>query len=163
MLGALLLCSVSNAQIDTWIQDKSDDGSYVFAAVVNSDGGIFGEFCYYASKNCFWQMTVETGCTANATAPVLVNTDTGTAALTVQCFGAAKNGSYRYKFNWKSLESTLKGSNSLGIAMGLQANGFKVYRFNLDGMALAQSKLETQFFAAVKPSQPGPKPASEML
>jgi hypothetical protein len=39
----------------------------------------------------------------------------------VQCDGAAKNGLYRYKFNWTELEGTLKGSVSLGVAMALKA------------------------------------------
>jgi hypothetical protein len=165
MLGALLLAGVTSAQTDTWVQEKSPDGTISYAAVTNADGQLFGEVCYYATKNCFWQLSVETPCEVNGTAPVLVNTDGGTAALTVKCVGVATNGRYhRYQFSWKELEAALQGSRTMGIAMGLQANGFRVYRFNLDGMLAAQQKLETQFFAAVPSSkQPSARPASETL
>jgi hypothetical protein len=163
MLGALLLCSVSNAQIDVWDQGKSDDGTYSYAGVTNADGDLFGEICSYATKKCLWQMSVATACADNVTAPVLVNTDTGTTSLMVQCIGVAKNANfYRYQFNWKELEAALQGSKTVGIAMGLQANGFKVYRFSLDGMLAAQHRLETQFFGSL-PSKPGAKPAAEVL
>jgi len=164
MLGALLLCSVSNAQTDVWSQDKADDGTYLYAAVLNADGDLFGEICYYATKKCSWQMSVATSCAGNVTAPVLVNADSGTAVLTVQCFGVAQNASfYRYQFNWKELETALQGSKTVGIAMALQANGFKVYRFNLEGMLVAQKRLESRFFASLPPGPPTAKPAAEVL
>jgi len=163
MLGVLLLCSVSNAQTDTWQEGVSDEGTYMYGAVANANGDVFGEFCYYASRMCLWQMAVETSCTDNATAPVLANTETGTAVLTVQCDGKLKTGSYRYKYNWKDLESAIKGSKTLGIAMALNANGFKVYRFSLDGYLAAQSKLETKFFGSLPPAKPAAKPAAEVL
>jgi hypothetical protein len=164
LLGALLLCSVSNAQTDTWMQDKSDDGTYMYAAVLNANGNVFGEFCYYSTKTCLWQMSLETRCAENATAPVLLNADTGTAALTVQCNGLGKNGtSYLYRFNWKELESALKGSTTVGIAMALDGNNFRVYRFKLDGIVAAQSKLEHRFFASLPPAPPTAKPATEVL
>jgi hypothetical protein len=163
MLGSLLLCSVINAQTDTWMQDKSDDGTYLYAAVLNANGNVFGEFCYYATKTCIWQMSLETRCAENATAPILLNTDAGTAALTVQCNGLAKNGSYLYRFNWKELESAIKGSTTVGIAMALDGNNFKVYRFKLDGIVAAQSKLESRFFASLPPAPPTAKSATEVL
>jgi hypothetical protein len=165
MVGALMLVSVSHAQTDVWTQEKASDGTATYAVVSNADGDLFGEMCYYATKNCFWQMSVETPCDENGTAPVLVNTDDGTASLMVHCLGVAQSGGfYRYQFSWKELEATLKGSNTLGIAMGLKANGFKVYRFNLSGMLAAQQRLETQFFGSLPPtSKPSARPAAEVL
>jgi hypothetical protein len=141
----------SDTTFGHWSTGATSDKSGVYAATANDDGAVFGKYCYFSTKNCSWHIAIDMVCEKDAYYPVLANSDKGATSLVLRCVGPMTgNNLYQYVFNnWKDVEKTIKTGSRLGIAMPLQSDQFKVYRFLLDGMTQSTDSVETPFFAAV--------------
>lgn len=92
-----------------WSVAQGDDKTYIYASTMNDSGAILGEYCYYASKRCFWLLGNSTACEKEHIYPTLANSDTGAIELDISCNGEVKNGIYGYSFTkWQDLENVLK-------------------------------------------------------
>jgi hypothetical protein len=142
----------SDTTFGRWSTGVTGDKSGVYASTVNDEGSVFGEYCYFSTKICSWNIAIDMVCEKDAYYPVLANSDKGAASLMLQCVGPMTGNSlyYQYVFNnWKDVEKLIKTGSKLGIATPLQSDQFKVYRFLLDGMTQSTASVETPFWAAV--------------
>ncbi len=139
----------------SWTTGVIDNSGGLYAATINDSGAIFGEYCYFATKNCLWLIAVDSKCIKDQEYPVLANTDKGAASFTLHCNGVEKNGLYSFSFrNWKDLELMIRAGERLGIATPMQSDQFKVYRFLLNGLNASTQNIEGSFFAAVNAARP---------
>lgn len=139
-----------------WVVGRGN--GFLYASTINDSGLALGEYCYSSSKKCTWLLAIDSTCNDGDKYPTLGNTDEGAASLVLECGGKLEDPQ-RYVLvfqDWKSLESLMQKSTRLGLAVPMQSDQFKVYRFSLDGMKKAQAIMETAFFSNVAPKGASP-------
>jgi hypothetical protein len=149
----LLFGTVSSAQtIGNWFTElKSATGLY--AATINDSGALFGQFCYPAEGNCIWLIGMSTGCDKGDKYPVLANSDAGAQQLELLCDGRLESGLYRYVFlNFDAVDAIARKGTRIGIAIPLQADQFRVVRFQLNGATQAIDVMRAASERRVKPA-----------
>lgn len=130
----LAASEVSNAQ--SWLADVTNDGNGIYAATLNDEGNVFGQFCYLDIGSCLWTMTLKTRCRDGAKYPTLINSESGAFHVTIMCDGELPNprDGFRYIFlDFEIVDSAVRESRQIGIAMPLETNQFRVSRFDLRG------------------------------
>jgi hypothetical protein len=142
-----------------WHVGMQSGGLGPFASTVNDSGLVLGEYCYFKSKTCLWLVSGDSTCDDGAKYLALGNTDQGAASFTLECSGKQEeNGHYVMLFqDWKSLEALMQKSSRLGLAVPMQSDQFKVWRFSLDGMQKSQSLMESAFFKSTAPNNSRPR------
>lgn len=149
-----VLTDAGDVTFGSWVSGSMADNSGFYAATVNDSGDVFGEYCSFESKSCFWVLAVDSGCEKNSVYPTLGNTDKGAASLELVCAGPGES-KWRYTFqNWKELESLVKQGTRLGLAMPMKADEFRVHRFLLNGLIAATTMTENTFAAALNARNP---------
>ena len=147
---------------DDWGSGLGNDKSFMFAVTGNESGETFGEYCYFKAKNCNRFVLLRTQCKPGTTTPILANSDSTAAPLTVTCLGPM-SGTQLYSNridNWKALEAALTDSIRIGFAIPLEADKFIVARFSLKGRTAATQAMEAVFTAQISsgtPSEHGTK------
>jgi hypothetical protein len=157
---AILVASVSVAgeplMFNDWGVARSDDGNSVSAITMVSEQAGLGEWCFYSSKTCTWELLVNITCQVGEEHLVLANSTTDYASLKVSCLGKSERGPlYVYSFNWKDLEALIKSpsnASKVAFAMPLQDSEFRVIRFSLNGVKEATGMLERRFFKGAQPA-----------
>jgi hypothetical protein len=140
-----------------WGSGMGNDKTFMFAVTVNDSGETFGEYCYFKAKACNWYVLLRSQCKPGTTTPILANSDSTAAPLTVTCFGQMP-GTQLYSDridDWKALEGTLTDSIRIGFAIPLEADQFTVARFSLKGRTAATQAMEAAFTAQVGRGTPG--------
>lgn len=162
-LGAILTLLASTASIageplifNDWAVGRADDGSQVSAlTMVNEEAG-FGEFCFYSSKSCTWELLVNVTCQEGEKHLIFANSTNSYASLNVTCLGKSAAGElYVYAFNWKDLEDLIKSPtdvSKVAFAMPLKDSQFRVIRFSLNGLREATGMVERRFFKGAQPA-----------
>lgn len=114
-----------------WDQDSS---SY-FAGTSNESGATFGQACYPGERKCYWLIGVKRPCNANATHPVLANTDSGASTFRITCMGQSdQKAIYRYSINeFDDIDQFVANATRIGFALPLQGDQFQTVRFDLTG------------------------------
>jgi hypothetical protein len=139
-----------------WGVDRTDDGTAIAAATMLNDQAGFGEWCFYSSKSCTWELLIDIGCQVGEDHLILANSTSSYASLTVKCLGKASGGNlYVYSFNWKDLEALIKSpsdASKVAFAMPLQDSQFRVIRFSLNGVRESTGMLERRFFKGAQPA-----------
>ena len=138
---------------DDWSISKMANG--MDAYTVNDSGELLGEFCYYKTTTCEWQIGIHTACNKGSDGDVLANSEASATPLEVKCEGQVPGMPLLYAFvftNWKLFESGITNSSRVGFAMPLASDQFTVIRFSLAGRTKAQQTMESRFFAKVKNS-----------
>jgi hypothetical protein len=151
-----LACGLQSASADEkfsdWLVGSMSNGTGLYAATINDSGLLLGEYCYFSSNNCVWVLGSDTVCEQDHRYPALANTDQGAASLEISCTGQFQQSgktTFAYFFSdWKLLESLMKTSTRLGIAVPMKSDQFTVWRFSLDGMTAAIRKMEADFLAS---------------
>lgn len=156
LLAALALALLGRASAASltfghWLVATSADGQDVYAATVNGQGEVFGEFCNYHSASCRWLLTVRTPCRFGDVYPILVNTGSNANPIAIFCTGALGGRAFGMTLmNRRKLESSIARSAQVGFAVPLSDGGFTVAQFQLNGRAQATSFLQKSFFAEVE-------------
>ena len=147
-----------------WSTALGDDKRSVYASNVNSDGSVLMETCSTNTKSCTWLLGGNTKCDKGMTAPALVNADNYAGTINLKCEGEVAKDLYSYSFSdWKTLESLIKDSKSVGIAVAIGNTQFKVYRFSLFGMTEAQKDAEQVFEIMLDNEASTPKSGNSIL
>lgn len=126
----------SNAQSrDEWFTGVTDSGDKLFyAATMNESGNILGQYCDPSTGNCIWLLGMSTVCKEGDQYPVLANSDASSAHILVYCSARLDNGHYRYVFTeFDVINNIVMKGVRVGFAVPLQADQFRVVRFNLSG------------------------------
>lgn len=147
MIGSTL---ADQATFQDWTVSSTTNGMY--AATTNDSGEVLGEFCYYSSKTCQWEIGMHTACKNDLDGIVLANSESAATPLEVGCTGELQDSPlYSYVFkNWQNLESAIHDSSRVGFAVPLASDQFTVVRFSLVGRSDAQQAMEKAFFAKAK-------------
>jgi len=147
--------SASRAQsFGTWTTGVTDSGEMLYAATVNDSGNLLGQYCSSSTGNCIWLLGMSTACKEGDQYPVLANSDAGAAHIMVYCSAKLDNGLYRYVFTeFDSINHIVTKGLRVGFAIPLQADQFRVVRFDLGGSNRALAlMLEAAQKAQTKPS-----------
>jgi hypothetical protein len=114
------------------------------AFTVSDSGNVFGQWCDPAADSCLYLMALPSACEDEAEYPVLVNADSEAVSTSIICGGKLEGqGLYRYVFSdFDEIDSVVRESSGrMGVAMPLQGDSFKVFRFSLDGAVPALDKM----------------------
>jgi hypothetical protein len=131
----VVVSSASHAQSsDTWTTGVTDSGEMLYAATINDSGNLLGEYCSPSTGNCIWLLGMSTACKEGDQYPILANSDAGAAHIMVYCSAKLDNGLYRYVFTeFDSINNIVTKGLRVGFAVPLQADQFRVVRFDLSG------------------------------
>ena len=136
-----------------WFSGSSDKRTSVSAMTVNNEDEILGEFCFYSSEKCTWEISIPVQCKEDAQFWILANAESAYLPLQLTCLGLNTNNSkYNYEFmNWKDIESLLKDRQNsvVAFAMPIGNTQFRVIRFSLLGVHEATKHAEQKFFASL--------------
>jgi hypothetical protein len=129
-------------QFGAWQVGTMTDNEGVYAATANESGGILGEYCLTADRNCYWLLMNDAGCDDGHRYPVLVNADGGSSSLEIYCMKL--EGKPRYAFtSFDAIDRVIKSSKRLGIAFPMRDGYFSVSRFSLEGATVAISNMRS--------------------
>jgi hypothetical protein len=139
-----------------WAVTQADDGSSVAAITMLSEQAVFGEWCFYKSKKCTWELVINIECKVGDDHLVFANSTNSYSSLKVSCLGKSEKGDlYVYAFNWKDLESLIKSPtdvSKVAFAFPLKNSEFRVVRFSLNGLRESTGMLERRFFKGAQPA-----------
>jgi hypothetical protein len=122
-----------------WLADTTGRTT-LYAASVNDDGNILGQFCTLAEGSCVWLIGLKASCQKGERHSVLANSQAGTLHLEVLCDGPLVGDLHRYAFtNFDLVDALLKQSGRVGFAIPLQDDQFRIIRFSLRGASTALS------------------------
>lgn len=132
-----------------WLVGVQEGNTGLFAATVNDSGLAMGEYCSDKPKaNCIWLVAADLNCDQGAKYPALGNTDGGEFSLELVCGSNKVNNRSVYIFtDWSQLESAIKKSKQIGIAVPMPGNRFEVWKFSLNGMVDATRAMERAFLS----------------
>lgn len=154
LLGLAGRASAASLTFGHWLVATSADGRNAYAATVNGQGEVFGEFCNYRSASCRWLLTVRTPCRFGDVYPVLADSRSGANPIAIFCVGALGRGAYgMVLMNGRKLEQSITHAAQVGFAVPLGDGGFTVARFPLGGRVQATSFLLKSFFAEIERRQ----------
>lgn len=143
--------AMSQTRVGDWSAGLTSDQEYMYAATVNDSGSVLMEACSFETGKCNWLITTDSACDGGETYPTLGNTDNGAAPLDLVCDGEISGGKHRLLFkNWESLERLINKSTRLGLAVPMQSDQFRVYRFSLNGMRASVEQMEAVFTETIK-------------
>lgn len=152
----ILLCalagraSAASVTFGHWLVATSADGGDVYAATMNGQGEVFGEFCNYHSASCSWLLTVRTPCRFGDVYPILANSQSGANPIAIFCTGALGHSVFGMALmNRHKLEASIAHAVQVGFAVPLANGGFAIAQFQLKGRVQATSFLQKSFFAEI--------------
>jgi len=139
-----------------WGVVQANDGSSVSAVTVLSDQAAFGEWCFFSSKTCTWELLINVECIVGEQHLVLANSTSAYSALKIRCLGKPpQQDLYAYAFNWKDLEDLIRSPTNVSkvaFAMPIRNSEFRVIRFSLDGLRESTGMVERRFFKGAQPA-----------
>lgn len=122
--------------------DHVEENDYTLAATINSDGFGLGQRCDLHAGTCKWVLATATKCALGAKHPALMNGADSVASVTINCEGLARSSGdlYRYSIGpFDDVDSLVRASSLVGVAVALESGRFLVLRFNTAG---ANSELD---------------------
>jgi hypothetical protein len=142
-LACFQLCAHSQTFGDWFVEPENNAKPFLFTA--NDSGGIFGKWCDAKEGHCFWLLALKTSCATGASAPALLSFGGEVTSVQLTCFGElmiANERYYRYTVsNPDTVDRGVLGSSRVSFAMALEADNFRVMRFNTSGARAALSRL----------------------
>ncbi|MGB4294144.1 MAG: hypothetical protein WBJ16_00725 [Smithellaceae bacterium] len=117
-----------------WFTGITDSGELIYATTINDSGNLLGQYCAPSTGNCVWLLGMSTACKEDDQYPVLANSDVGAVHITVRCDAKLDKGLYRYVFtDFDIMNNIVTKGLRVGFAVPLQADQFRVVRFDLNG------------------------------
>jgi len=138
-IGALLLSgpAISHAQ---WTLDVANT-SYYWAATTNSEAQAFGQYCYHESRQCLWLVGIPTKCEQGSKYPALVNSTSGSGSVELYCTSQGDRQNVLAFTDFDQIDRFVRESERLGIAIPLQDDKFRVFRFEVSGASFFLDKM----------------------
>lgn len=144
--GVVLTLAASNPAAADWISGKDEEG-LPFMYVVNESRNLFGQWCNKDADACFWVLATQRGCETGADVPGVINTDQGSAAISMQCVATTiLDGKLYHRLvlsPFDTVRAALQGQKRIALAMPMQDVSFAVLRFNTTGVEAAISRMDT--------------------
>lgn len=115
-----------------WDYETSHD---LYAGTTNDSSNTFGQHCSTSDGRCKYFVGLPSSCKDGISTPALVNSDRGAFNARLVCVGrAGKYNLYRYVFeNFDDVDSTVRNSTRIGVAIPMEGGEVTVLRFSLDG------------------------------
>jgi len=137
LIFGLVICSVPvQAEVivnKEWGWDLSGDG-LVFAATINDDGRMLGQYCNLDAENCSYLATLGVkDCQENAEYPAILNSDAGAIQVQLVCRGQYQGESLFLIKRFSDINKVVKKASVVGIALAMESGKFNVVRYSLAG------------------------------
>ncbi len=147
---------------------STEDKTMMYAVTFNDSGALFGQYCYPDKGSCLWLVSTSTACDKDHKYPVLANSDGGAAPLTLQCQGSiggkGEDAKYAYVFtDFDAVSNLVKNATRIGFAVPLQADQFKVVRFEVGGSAPALAAMRKKASDAMDEARPASNTRDQTL
>lgn len=139
---ALLLLFTSKALYgeaiieEDWAWEISG-GDMNYAATVNNNNHVLGQYCYIESGNCIYIFSVNASCEEGEIYPGLINSDVGSATIELLCSHKNETQHVYIISTFEDIDLIIKSANRVGIAFPLDNDRFQVSRFSLKGSTKA--------------------------
>ena len=128
---------VASAQtIGLWDYEINND---FYAGTTNDSSNSLGQQCSMSARTCRYFVGLPTSCKDGVSYPALVNSDSGAFYAKLVCVGkVGKYNLYRYIFeDFSDIDSAIRNSKRIGIAVPMEGGEVMVLRFPLDGAMAA--------------------------
>jgi hypothetical protein len=146
-----------------WSWSSQTEG-YYYAATVNAAGHVLGQYCYFESGSCLYLVGIGTNCEPQSQYPALVNSDVGSAMVTLVCSHKFGNQYILAINSFDDIDRLVREATTIGFAVPMKNGEFKVCRFSLIG---AEKSINTMREAAERRLNRKPEnrslPAEERL
>ena len=126
-----------------WTTDTTNK-EYFWAATTNDEGHVFGQYCYHESKKCLWLIGVPTKCESSSKYPALVNSTGGSGSVELYCLSQSGGSNVLAFVNFDQIDNFVRQSDKIGIALPLENDRFRVYRFDIAGAARQLDKMRAE-------------------
>jgi len=134
-----------------WSSGTVTTGDAMYAITINDSGNALGQYCFPASESCVWLLAMSTTCDEGDQYPVLANSDVGAAYLQVYCSRKLDNGLQGYAFTqFDAVNAIVTKGSTVGFAIPLKGDQFRVVRFSLAGSNRAISTMRAEAQRAQK-------------
>ena len=111
-----------------------DDPEMFYAATENSAGQALIQFCDPAEGHCVYAVGFDTTCDKGDSYPALVNSDAGTASITLKCGSELDDGgNLMLVEDFDQMDGFVRAAKRIGFALPMQGDEFKAVRFSLKG------------------------------
>lgn len=130
-------CAAKAQGVGQWIYKNSEPDYY--AGTLNDSGNGFGQHCSPGEGSCVYFIGLSTRCEDGEDYPALLSSDFGAYSVNLTCQGRTPDGKmHRYVISpFKDVDSAVRNSKRIGIALALEGDQFRVVRFSLDGAVAA--------------------------
>ena len=119
-----------------WIWDLAGD-EYVYAATVNSDGRVLGQYCYFSDSSCVYLVSLGILCESGSEYPSILNSSAGVAEVRLVCGHMYQGENVFFIKPFDEVDNLVKQANNVGFAVAMEEGTFKVVRFSLSGSTYA--------------------------
>ena len=138
-----------------------DDPEMFYAATENSAGQALMQFCDPAEGQCVYAVGFDTTCDKGDSYPALVNSDAGTASITLKCGSELDDGgNLMLVEDFEQMDRFVRSAKRIGFALPMQGDEFKAVRFSLRGSNEALDAMR-KFAAQSNERKPGVRNAKD--
>ena len=110
---------------------------YVYAATVNTDGRILGQYCYFSESSCVYLVSLGITCEPGSEYPSILNSSAGVADVRLVCGHMYQGENVFFIKPFDDVDNLIKQANNVGFAVAMEEGTFKVVRFSLSGSTYA--------------------------
>ena len=126
--------SFAEAQISKeWFWDMTSSDEYAYAATVNSDGRVLGQYCYYSESSCVYLVSLGIICADDSEYPSILNSDAGVVEVKLVCGHKNNDENVFFIKPFDDVDNLVLSASTIGFAVALEEGTFKVVRFSLSG------------------------------
>lgn len=135
----LLAAHAESQTSKDWFWDVSDNfevagQDFIYAATVNADGRVLGQYCYISEGSCYYLVELGITCDTDSEYPSLLNSDKAAISINLVCGHKVDSGSNVFFIKpFDDVDNIVLSANSIGFAVAMEAGTFKVVRFSLSG------------------------------
>ena len=134
-----------NEQYGDWTVMDGEGKPYRYNALTtSSDGEGYLVYSCHVNDTCYLTMLMTTVCDVGASYPMLMNSDSGAAAVSTTCIDHHDDiGAAEYSFNDPdaALAETVFTDNRIGIAIPMADGKFQAVRYSLMGSQEAMARV----------------------
>lgn len=115
-----------------WVWDLSG-AEYVYAATINEDGRILGQYCYFSDSSCIYLVSLGITCKAGSEYPSILNSTAGVVDVKLICGHEYQGENVFIIKPFDDVDNLVKQADNVGFAVAMEEGTFKVVRFSLSG------------------------------
>lgn len=119
-----------------WVWDLSGN-EYVYAATLNSDGRILGQYCYFSDSSCVYLVSLGITCESGSEYPSILNSNAGVTDVRLICGHKYQGENVFFIKPFDDVDNLIKQASNVGFAVAMEEGTFKVVRFSLSGSTYA--------------------------